>query len=422
MVSTFHGLELGKRGLMASQANIATTGHNIANAGTKGYSRQQVNTVTSPPLDVWTNGDANPSQLGSGVLVESITRVRDRFLDQQYRDSAGTLAKWQTQQTALSRIETVVNEPSDTGLNSAMDAVWSAQQDLALNPDSQPARAVVKERAQAFVETAQAMDRSLSSLKTDLQSQTVATVQEANDYLKQIAALNDSIRRTGKNANDLQDQRDLAVDSLSKLVSVQVKEQTDGTYSVSLLQKEGAPVLLVSGTETVSTLTTDSEPANGKLTGLAQSIATVEKYHSQLHETVKGFAEANGMSAENGSAGTNLFAGNQADFTIAGLTVNEDSGQYALPTDTDTATEKVKSGYQTLVSELGAETQAAGRFVSSFDATLNATENRRQSVTGVSLDEEMANLVKYQHAYSAAARIVSTADEMLDTLINRMAR
>ena len=81
MVSTFHGLELGKRGLMVGQASIATTGHNIANANTKGYSRQQVNTITSPSLDVWTSGTVNPGQLGTGVSIESITRVRDRFLD-----------------------------------------------------------------------------------------------------------------------------------------------------------------------------------------------------------------------------------------------------------------------------------------------------------------------------------------------------
>ena len=83
MVSTFHGLELGKRGLMASQSSIATTGHNMANANTKGYSRQQVNLTTSPSLDIWTSGQINPGQLGSGVSVDSITRVRDHFLDRQ---------------------------------------------------------------------------------------------------------------------------------------------------------------------------------------------------------------------------------------------------------------------------------------------------------------------------------------------------
>ena len=88
MVSTFHGLELGKRGLMTGQANIATTGHNMANANTKGYSRQQVNATTTPSLDMWTSGQINPGQLGSGVSIDSITRVRDHFLDRQFRDQS----------------------------------------------------------------------------------------------------------------------------------------------------------------------------------------------------------------------------------------------------------------------------------------------------------------------------------------------
>ncbi|MBW9234635.1 flagellar basal body protein, partial [Leptospira santarosai] len=93
MVSTFHGLEVGKRGLMVGQASISTTGHNIANANTKGYSRQQVNATTSPSLDVWTSGAVNPGQLGTGVTLDSITRVRDKFLDEKYRDQSAKLGE-----------------------------------------------------------------------------------------------------------------------------------------------------------------------------------------------------------------------------------------------------------------------------------------------------------------------------------------
>ncbi|MGB6408950.1 MAG: flagellar hook-associated protein FlgK, partial [Planococcus donghaensis] len=101
MTSTFHGLELGRRGLAVGQASLTTTGQNIANVNTKGYSRQQVNSSASPSLDVWTNQGANTGQLGTGVSIDSITRVRDRFLDQQFRDHSETLGQWQAKQTTL---------------------------------------------------------------------------------------------------------------------------------------------------------------------------------------------------------------------------------------------------------------------------------------------------------------------------------
>src|SRR5690606_11808641 len=135
MVSTFHGLETGKRALSVGQASINTTGHNIANANTKGYSRQQVNQSTSPSLDVWTNS-TNPGQLGSGVSIDSITRVRDRFLDNQRQDQSSTLGEAEAKQAAFDRLESIINEPSDAGLNAAMDQLWTAWQDLSNNPDS----------------------------------------------------------------------------------------------------------------------------------------------------------------------------------------------------------------------------------------------------------------------------------------------
>jgi flagellar hook-associated protein 1 FlgK len=186
MVSTFHGLELGKRGLMVGQANIATTGHNIANANTKGYSRQQVNATTTPSLNVWTNGSVNPGQLGTGVALDSITRVRDKFLDERFRDQSSKLGEASIKQDTLDKLETIINEPSETGLNSSMDQLWAAWQDLANEPDSLSAKAVIKERAQSFIDTAQAMNSAMKAVDTDLDNQLTAKMNEANQYLEQI--------------------------------------------------------------------------------------------------------------------------------------------------------------------------------------------------------------------------------------------
>lgn len=415
MVSTFHGLELGKRGLMVGQASIATTGHNIANANTQGYSRQQVNATTSPSLTVWTNGD-NPGQLGSGVTLESITRVRDSFLDQRYREQAGTLGEWSVKQKTLDHLELIINEPSDTGLNTVMDQLWGAWQDLANDPDSLSAMAVIKERAQEFVETAQAMDSSMTSLKNDLGNQLTAKMEGANGYLAQIATLNNSILRSGANANDLLDQRDVLVEKLSSLVSVNVEPQTNGVYNISL--SSGGTSLVSS--ENSTKLDSQSAFTGGELAGIIKSLDIVANYQSSLNETVKTFAVANGMSPA-GEAGENLFNGDENNFSIAALAVHTGVNQFTPPPNMEANSQSSKKSFQALVGQLGAESQAAIRSVANYEAALMATENRRQSVSGVSLDEEMANLIKYQHSYNAAARLISTADQMLDTIINRMA-
>lgn len=417
MGSTFHGLELGKRGLMVGQASIATTGHNIANANTKGYSRQQVNTTTSPSLDVWTSGAVNPGQLGTGVSIESITRVRDRFLDQQYRDQSATSGEWSVKQQTLDRLETAINEPSETGLRFSMDQLSGAWQDLANDPDSLSAQAVVKERADAFVETAQSMDRSMTNVKDDLNQQLTATMDEANGYLKQIAELNSSIQRNGSKSNDLLDKRDVLVEKLSELVPIKVNAQTNGVYNITL--RDGTS--LVDGSN-VSNIDANSTITGGKLAGINESLTIVTNYQDKLNATVKEFTVANGMSATTATAGGNVFIGDEANFSIAALDVNSTINKDNPPVLNQAGDTKIAQGsFQALVGELGAQSQAASNSMANHEAALMATDNHRQSVTGVSVDEEMANLIKYQHSYSAAARFISTTDQMLDTIINRMA-
>jgi flagellar hook-associated protein 1 FlgK len=392
MVSTFHGLELGKRGLAVTQANITTTGQNIANANTKGYSRQQVNSSASPSLDIWTaNGTG---QLGTGVSLDSITRVRDRFLDSQYRDQASNLGKSAVEQDTYDRLEMAVNEPSDTGLRSAMDAVEAARQDLEIDPDSAAAKAVLKERASAFLDTAKSMNKSMDNITTDLNVQLEESVAQANDYLKQIADLNKSIKANGSQSNDLKDKRDVLVEELAKLVPVEVKE-VGGMYNITT--SNNAPLVTGTGFKTID----GASVTGGKIGGIHQSLENVQAVQNNLKTTVTTFANENEGVID------------QVKLEEFGL--NIDLGEPAADAP------NAKALYQGLVSELGAKSQASQNSLANNEAALLATDSRRQSVTGVSLDEEMANLIMFQHSYSAAARLVSTTDQMLDTIINRMA-
>lgn len=396
-MSTFHTLETGRRGLSAGQASISTTGHNIANANTKGYSRQQVNTSSSASLEVWTAQGAG--QVGSGVSIDSMLRVRDRFLDQQHRSQSAELAGWQAKNEALGQVESILGEPGDAGLNASMDRLWSAWQDLAGDPGNPAAQAVVKERAQAFADVAKTIDSSLAEVESELHSRTEAAAKEAETLLGRIAELNGHIVRTGPQANDLRDARDMAVEELSKLMDIRVTEKSDGSYSITLAQgsqplESGKPLELQGA-------------LGGKLGGLLQAAESVASYRSGINQVATAFAAANGTA----------FA---ASSPVSEMKVATDA-QLKLPAGLEGDVKKVQADFRALVSRLGAETQTAGYAVSMGEQLLLSTENRRQSVTGVSLDEEMASLVKFQHAYNAAARLVSTTDQMLDTIINRMA-
>ncbi|MGZ4107218.1 MAG: FlgK family flagellar hook-associated protein, partial [Tumebacillaceae bacterium] len=146
MTSTFMGLEIGKRGLFATQSGLNTVGHNITNANTPGYSRQRVNFDATPAM--YYPGINNPmggGQIGTGVVAGSIERVRDQFLDTQYRNENKGAGEWEVRQDAVSKLEAIFNEPSDTGLSKVLNNFYTAWQALGRDPENLPARSVVKQ-------------------------------------------------------------------------------------------------------------------------------------------------------------------------------------------------------------------------------------------------------------------------------------
>ena len=230
MRSTFHGLEVAKRGLYAQQTSISTTGHNIANANTLGYTRQKVDLTASLPIETpGMNRSQQPGQLGTGVDVQSITRIREGFLDEQFRNESSLLGGWEIKSDTLEKIELLFNEPNDNALSTVIDQFYDAWQDLSTDPTNATARAVVSERSLAMLDGFKHLDKQLTQLQTDLEVKLNAKIDGANLNIEQISHLNKEIARIeglGHNANDLRDKRDVLVDDLSKIMSLSVKEET----------------------------------------------------------------------------------------------------------------------------------------------------------------------------------------------------
>ncbi len=512
MRSTFHGLEVAKRGLFAQQTAINTTGHNIANVNTRGYTRQVVDTTASLAIDYpGSYRSAYPGQLGTGVEVTEIRRIREGFLDQQYWNESQRKGEYDMRANTLEKLEGIFNEPADEGsLSKMINEFWGSFNELASNPDSSAARRTVVDSIKNLSETFNLKGRQLADLSTDLTKSINLKVTQADSFTNQIAKLNEQIvnvEALGDNANDLRDRRDVLVDDLSKLVNITVAEQANGSYTIkmgvqdlvngalaTLIVAESPPgtknINITSGEINGLFLSRDkvadqivelnamidtlvqgdikiTMPAGSKLASAAVGTdgppptpyAAGATLGSDTELLVKGI---NGLHAlgwnlkDPSGAGLPLFQTNDASATFTALNVEVGAGIQAdenalaasnregidgnremalilynlkdqkfsfnrtLSSGATTTTATLDGFYGAMTSSLGIEANRAYNERDNLAFIVENLENSRMSVSGVSLDEEMANLVKFQHAYNAAARQITVMDEMLDKIINGM--
>ncbi len=238
MASSFAGIEIGKRSLMAQSQSISTAGHNISNADTEGYSRQRVQLRQFDPIyrpDL-TRAET-PGQIGQGVSIESITRVRDELLDAQITAQANQESYWSTREKYYVMLEQIYNEPEDVSIRSNMDKFWSSWQELSLYPESQAARQSIVTRGESLINSIRQRFNSLEGIGTLLNGDIEATVEQVNTYAKQIAEINKEIVRSkamGDNPNDLLDRRDLMVEKLSSLVNVTTDQRDNDEFMVHI--------------------------------------------------------------------------------------------------------------------------------------------------------------------------------------------
>lgn len=483
-MSTFGSLETVRRALFAQQASISTTGHNIANANTEGYSRQRANlTATSPyPAPGW-NSAGMTGQIGTGVEAGSIQRIRDSFIDMQVRHEGNKNGYWSAKSDALSKMENIMNEPTDEGLSKVVDQFWQSLQDLAANPENAGAKSVVRQRGAAVADTLNYLSNSLGTVQDNLKQQIDVTTDQVNSMADQINNINKQIADIEPNgfvANDLYDQRDLLVDKLSEIANIKVttvesggnaSDVAAGKYTIELLDKGGNPLAtLVDGesltTNKLSVSFTDSQVGLsiagkdlsgknvfGKLQGLVDSYTedfpkmlgqlddmayTVGQAFNTIHnsESGKGIDFFSGVDQLSGAA-NNIRISDEVESSIDNIAVGKEggpSGDHSIALaladvisgnslDFQNGSKGTfKSYLQGAIGDMGVEAQAANRLASNTLTLKETAENNRMSISGVSIDEEMTNLIKYQNSYGAAARMVSIISDMLNTVVNQMGR
>jgi flagellar hook-associated protein 1 FlgK len=464
-------MSVGKQSLANSQTALQTTSHNVANVNTEGYTRQRIEQQASEPIG---NGRV---RIGTGAKVGSVTRVADQFLTKQIQNENSKLGTANGKQDTLMRVEQVYNESINKGLNRFLANFFNSFREFANNPESQATRALVKENSKQLTEDFHRIHNQLVNIQGDVDSQITAKVSQINGYAKEIASLNDKIQLVeiqGIPANDERDRRDLLLKKMGELIDIRYGEGKDGRVAVTA----GNTAVMVSGSE-YNQLFTRSTPADdmkresnvdiyfqngehgsqfkvtrefkgGEIGGALEARdVIVNDMHHKLDHIAYNLSEAvnevhqNGYDRYNntqkaffsplqGEAGAAENIGvhqdilNDPSLIAGGLSPNAPGdNRIANAIANLQAQPLLKEGTTTLddyfngmVGEFAVVTQRNDMQREHQKNIVSQLQNIRESTSGVSLDEETTDMVKYQKAFDASARIIKVADEMFDTVLN----
>ena len=232
-------LYIGNSGLQTSQNALNTTAHNMTNADTVGYVRQQVQQGTKVYNTIKVDySSVSNQQIGLGVNYSKVKQVRDYFLDQTYRRESGRSAFYEVSSGALEEIENLLDELNGESFQESLEGVWTAIQELSKDPSSAVTQGLLVQKASQFIERAKAVYTGMCDYQDNLNQQIKGKVTTINEYANRIKALNDEILKIEcagfERANDLRDERDRILDELSTMAKISYSEDINGQVNVQL--------------------------------------------------------------------------------------------------------------------------------------------------------------------------------------------
>ena len=436
-MSTWAGISTALSSLRTQRVAIDVAGQNIANVNTPGYVRQRVDMTA-----------------GIGVDVSAIQRLHNGILGDRTRSETAQLQDLSAASTVLGEIEEVFPEPTPYGLQAKLDALWGGFSDVARDPGNSAARVQVLAQANGVTDWLNNAATELGDLKTNKSAALTELVTTVNAYSKELSELNVAVSQSVENtqaANALLDRRGYVADQLAAAVggsfltndanqlSVTLGGGTivgPSTYATLQVASSGGTTSLQWVSDS-STATVSSGTANGYLTAINTTIdswtTTLDAVASAITTQVNA-VQTTGFDRD-GNAGNNLFTGTTAATISVALTDGDDIAASAVApaggnasldgskADAMAAISIAANGpdelYQDLVVSLGFAVQAAEQSAATQESLASSLTSQIDAESGVSIDEEMANLLAYQRAYEAAARVLTAIDAALETLINR---
>lgn len=452
---TFSGVELGARALQTMQMAMNVTGHNLANINTPGYSRQRANLETTEPNIIT---GLTTLYIGSGVRVQSIQRIRDIFLDARVANANSEFHRQNTLYSRLTQIEDVFSEPGEAGLSKQITAFFNAFQELSTNPENIGIRASVYQQVDSMSSYFRQLASRLDDLRDEMHQQLQAIRNEMQFIARSIADINAKVRYNkalGADPNDLLDKRTYLIEKLSEYVSVQTTELPDGSVRVSIggfALVEGIyanplpPQIDIANKSFTDGANMHVKVFSGSVRGLMETLDYVHAYRTQLDLLARELINAVNAIHQtgyglDGQTGYRLLDGIDA----LSIRVSEDvrdinriaAGVTASPGDGNKALElarlrqlpiaaldnkTIPGYYGSLVAQLGQHTRSASIGRDNQQIILQNLQAEREAVSGVNMDEELSNLLRYQRSYQAAAQFISVMDAAVADMIAAFVR
>ncbi len=441
--------EIGKQGMLLTQFGVQITGKNVSNVNTEGYSRQRVD--VNPILPEILSGFS----MGSAINGDTLRRIREDFVDRQYWSQISLASRYTSEEALLEQIEGVLPSSNDTGLGIILDEFWSAWNDLANDPESSVTRTIVRDRARTLADNFNRVYREFVSFQSTISDEINTKISEINNLTGQIAELNKV--SAGDNL-DLEDQRDRLIDRLSQLINVTVQREGNsvlisssgtmlvtGRTSIDLSTDEvtddngiGQITMMISGTDR------DVEVASGEIVALMSvynddipdllerldtlAVAIADEVNA-IHRTGFNLAGVTGLDFfASTTEGAGSFAVDSSivanvDLIASSDTIGEPGNGNIAKALADLADAEIIGDqtageyYRALVGTLGNRIQEIGFLKSNQDKIVEHLDIQRKSISGVSMEEEMTRMVQLEQAFTAASRLVSTADELTQTVL-----
>lgn len=462
-MGTFSTLHTATSGMAAARTALDVIAHNVANATTPGYKRQSVVLVEgNPPTGTQLNPDNAKFFPGTGVQIAGIRRVQTDYLDARINESRQVQAQWSSTRDYLRTIESQFNEPGDNGISGLMDRFWTGWQDVINKPDGLAPRDALISTAENLTDRVREVYQNIRDLQGEIDVQVVRHIDDINRLASTIVDLNEkivSLEGSSYGPNDLLNRRDLLVEELAGIVNVSARGGSGHDFMLSV-----GGVTLVQGTsrrEVIASMNAEGHivpawqdqglgPLNvqsSQLRGLMdvrdlaipqylnhldRVVGTMVEQVNALHRTGFGMTGATGVNFFKSTATAADFRVDEALAANHGLLAVSANGAQS---NTEIAQaifdlserplvdgENLNQSYRTLVASIGGHLATAERTASARQFTMEQLQRQREDVSGVSMDEEMADMVRFQQSFSASARVFQTVNYVLDTLLNELGK
>ncbi len=443
--------DISRRSLSVYQQAMNVTSHNVANASNPDYTRQRVVLSTDQ------QGINQGVEWGLGVKIDQVERVRNEYLDNEIRLNNYKYSANDKKSALLNQVEQVFNEPSELGISTMMNSFFNSWSELSVTPNSPQLRENVVYNAKRLSESIKGVNDNLNTLKSDILSEMNSKVEMLNTYIKEVNEINVQISSQGANSNltnDMLDKRDAILEDISTLANINVTTDPEnaailsvgGVYAADAGGYVQFEVKEVGGKLSLVTQNGESNVTlvGGELAALAETYSThIPSYMESLDNVTTTLAEKVNEIHRSGytmddppDAGMDFFTGYSGGELIINQAILDDSNKIAISSDGssgngDMALEiaaladakilnnaTLNENYSMMISRMGNEKSQSDLIAESTQLIKTNLENQRSSVSGVSIDEEMTNIIKYQRSYDASARLIKVADQMMQTILS----